>query len=80
MELDWITAQQAADKWGITARRVQALCKNGQIDGIVRLGNAWLIPRDTPKPRDGRYRNGRVPRKTNIDITKTEGGDDNDKI
>jgi len=60
MELDWITAQQAADKWGITARRVQALCKNGQINGVVRLGNAWIIPKDTPKPRDGRYKTERV--------------------
>lgn len=60
MELEWITAQQAADKWGITARRVQALCANGQIEGIQRLGRAWLIPKDAPKPADGRAKNGRV--------------------
>jgi len=60
MELEWITAQQAADKWGITVRRVQALCKNGQIGGIARLGRAWLIPKDEPKPSDGRYKNSEV--------------------
>jgi hypothetical protein len=60
MELEWISAEQAADKWGITARRVQALCKNGQIDGVVRLGRAWLIPKDTPKPPDGRYKKSEV--------------------
>jgi excisionase family DNA binding protein len=54
MELDWITPQQAADQWGITDRRVQALCVNGQIDGAVRLGRGWLIPKNTPKPPDGR--------------------------
>jgi len=63
MELEWITAQQAAEKWGITARRVQALCQNGQIDGVVRLGKAWLIPKDAPKPGDGRVSNGRKPTK-----------------
>ena len=56
MELEWITAQQAAEKWGITVRRVQVLCKNSQINGVVRLGQAWLIPKDAPKPADGRYK------------------------
>ena len=63
MELEWITAQQAAEKWGITARRVQALCQNGQFDGVVRLGKAWLIPKNTLKPGDGRANNGRKPTK-----------------
>lgn len=63
MELDWVTAEQAADKWGITARRVQALCVNGQVDGARRLGRAWIIPKDAPKPIDGRCKNGRKPTK-----------------
>ena len=63
MKLEWITAQQAADKWGVSPRRVQALCIKGQIDGIQRLGRAWLIPIDAPKPTDGRAKNGRVPNK-----------------
>ena len=54
MELDWITPQQAAEQWGISDRRVQALCVKGQIDGAVRLGRGWLIPKNTPKPPDGR--------------------------
>jgi len=63
MELEWMTPQQAASKWGITDRRVQALCANGQIDGAVRLGRGWLIPKDTPKPKDGRAKNGRTAAK-----------------
>jgi hypothetical protein len=62
MELEWITAQQAADKWGITVRRVQALCNNSQINGVVRLGKAWLIPKDAPKPPDGRFKKSEVDR------------------
>lgn len=61
MELDWITSQQAAEQWGISARRVQALCSNNQIDGAARLGRMWLIPKDAPKPVDGRKNNGRKP-------------------
>ena len=64
MELEWISPQQAADKWGVSARRVQALCINGQIDGVQRIGRVWLIPRDAPKPADGRAKNGRKPTKS----------------
>jgi excisionase family DNA binding protein len=63
MELEWITPQQAADLWGVSARRVQALCITGQIKGIHKLGRVWLIPKDTPKPQDGRARNGRKQNK-----------------
>jgi len=56
MKMDWMTPQQAAEKWNITDRRVQALCANGQVDGAVRLGRGWLIPKSTPKPKDGRLK------------------------
>ena len=32
MELEWITPQQAVDLWGVSTRRVQALCINGQLE------------------------------------------------
>ena len=63
MKLDWITPQQAAEKWGITDRRVQALCANGQVEGAVKLGRGWLIPIDAPKPKDGRVKNRRIATK-----------------
>ena len=59
MELDWITPKQAADKWGITERRVEALYSNEQIEGAVRLSRVWLIPKNAPKPIDGRTRAAR---------------------
>ena len=65
MELDWITPKQAGEKWGISDRRVQALCARGQIKGAVKFGLVWLIPKDVPKPIDGRTRSGRKPRKSN---------------
>jgi len=71
MELEWISPQQAADKWGVSARRVQALCINGQIDGVQRMGRVWLIPKNAPKPADGRVKNGRKPTK-GIEVDKHE--------
>ena len=63
MNLDFITPAQAGEKWGIKVRRVQALCANGQIDGAIQVSRVWLIPKDAPKPSDGRVRNGRKPTK-----------------
>jgi len=61
MDFDWITAQEAAEAWGISDRRVQILCANGKVEGVIRLKRGWLIPKGTPKPADGRARNGRKP-------------------
>ncbi len=52
--MEFMTAKEAAEKWGITPRRVQVLCAEGRILGAWRLGNAWAIPINSVKPRDGR--------------------------
>ncbi|MDR3121605.1 MAG: excisionase family DNA-binding protein [Clostridiales bacterium] len=52
--MNWITPQQAAEQWGVTDRRIQELCAKGRINGAVRLGRGWLIPKETRKPADGR--------------------------
>ena len=54
MDIGWITPGEAGEKWGIKERRVQTMCSNGQISGVVRKGRMWLIPVNTPKPIDGR--------------------------
>lgn len=49
-----ITAQEAAEKWGTSLRRVQDLCKNGRIHGAERFGRSWMIPENAVRPTDGR--------------------------
>ena len=53
-EVQYITTKEAAKKWGITQRRVLALCEEDRIPGLARLGNMWIIPSHAPKPADGR--------------------------
>ena len=49
-----LTTKQAAEKWGISDRRVRFLCVNGQIDGAFHKGKSWFIPEEAQKPSDGR--------------------------
>ena len=60
MDIGWITPGEAGEIWGIKERRVQAMCSRGQIAGVVRKGRMWLIPKDTPKPIDGRTKAGKA--------------------
>ncbi|MPM76532.1 hypothetical protein SDC9_123530 [bioreactor metagenome] len=50
----YMSAKEAAEKWGISERRVRILCAEGRVDGVLRTSWAWNIPSDTPKPADGR--------------------------
>ena len=54
--MDYMNAKEAADKWGLSVRRVQVLCEQGRVDGVERLGNVWLISKSAEKPLDGRTR------------------------
>lgn len=54
--MEYISAPEAAIKWGISERRVQKLCEENRIPGVVRFSRMWLIPKDAEKPVDGRYK------------------------
>ena len=46
----YITVQEAAEKWGVTPRQVQILCKENRIEGATRLSRIWIIPENAEKP------------------------------
>mgnify|MGYP000934284523 FL=1 len=58
--LDYISVQQASIKWGISKRRIQKLCEENRIDGAVRFGHAWAIPKEALKPADGRLKENKA--------------------
>ena len=70
--MEYLKIEEAAENWGIGIRRVQTLCAGGKIEGAVRFGRAWMIPKNAKKPVDGRTKAGRalmnedmpMPRKT----------------
>ena len=55
----YMTLKEAASKWGISDRRINALCLEGRIDGATRAGTMWLIPEGVEKPTDARIKSGR---------------------
>lgn len=56
---EYMTAQEAAEKWNVSIRWVQRLCKGNRIDGAMNISRVWLIPKDTEKPTDGRLKSNR---------------------
>lgn len=52
--MDYISIAEAAERWGVTRRRVQVLCNQSRIPDPTKLGKAWAIPKDAEKPEDAR--------------------------
>jgi len=52
--MKYMSAREAADKWGITQRRVNVLCSKNKISNAMMIGNMWIIPESAKKPADDR--------------------------
>ena len=57
---EYISAPEAAKKWGISERRVQKLCEENRIPGVAKFSRMWLIPKDAEKPIDGRRKKPQI--------------------
>jgi len=59
-----MTVKEAAEKWGVTPRRVQELIREGRIEGVYKIGTTQVMPISTQKPHDMRSeRKKRKPEK-----------------
>ena len=52
--MKFISAKEAAEKWGISQRRVSTLCAEKRIHNAEMVGSMWIIPADAEKPADAR--------------------------
>jgi DNA-binding CsgD family transcriptional regulator len=48
--MQYLSAKEVAEKWGITPRRVQILCTEGRVEGAKQIGYSWVIPDTAAKP------------------------------
>ena len=51
--MNYLSSMEAAKAMGITVRRVQQMCKQGEISGAVKKGHSWLIPENAVWPDSG---------------------------
>ena len=42
--MEYLSISQTAKKWGLSKRRVQVLCSENRIPGVMRVGSYWTIP------------------------------------
>ncbi len=57
--MDYMTVKEAARRWNLSERRLQTICNEGMIPGVIKFGRSWAIPIDSEKPIDKRIKTGK---------------------
>ena len=57
--MKYLSIKEVSEKWGISTRRIQILCREGRIPGIIMIGRTWGIPEGAGKPADARIKSGK---------------------
>ena len=52
--MEYMTTREAEEKWNISERRIRQLLQEGRIEGAIKVGSTWNIPKDAIKPSDKR--------------------------
>ena len=50
----YLSIREAAEKWGVSQRRINQYCAEGRIPGAERFGGSRAIPENARKPGDPR--------------------------
>ena len=58
--MKYLSIKEMSEKWGISTRRIQILCKEGRIPGIIMIGRTREKPEDAEKPVDARIKSGQM--------------------
>lgn len=48
-------SSRSCQKWGVTSRQVQILCKENRVPGASRMSRIWIIPENAEKPTGIRH-------------------------
>ncbi len=54
--MEYFSVKETAEQWEISERRVQKLCGENRIEGVIRFGHIWMIPKSAAKPKDMRLK------------------------
>jgi hypothetical protein len=50
--MKYVSPKEAAARWRINERTVRRYCEKGLIHGAAQVDGLWIIPDDTPKPKN----------------------------
>lgn len=62
--MDYLSIQDVSNKWNISKRRIQVLCREGRINGAKMIGNMWVVPKEAERPTDARTKNPLIENKS----------------
>ena len=65
--MKYLSVKETSARWGISARRIQILCRAGRIPDAFIVGNSWAIPADAEKPKDNRIKSGKYIKNKHCD-------------
>ena len=51
---NYLSIKEAAEKWGVSERRINQYCSEGRIPGAQKFGKSWAIPAEANTPGDPR--------------------------
>ena len=49
LEKNYVTAPEAGEILGLKKARIGQLCRAGRFEGAIKVGDAWIIPRESVK-------------------------------
>lgn len=64
--MKYLSIKETAERWGISERRIQVLCKENRISGTITIGRTWGIPDDAEKPADARIKSGKYMKRKDV--------------
>ncbi len=62
--MEYLSAEEAAKKWGVSIRSVQRHCEEGHVEGARKFTGAWMIPTDAERPPDMRKKSSKAKKQS----------------
>ena len=70
--MEYLTIQEVSDRWELSKRRIQILCKEKRIPGARMLGNMWVIPDNASRPIDERVKTPLIKKHNDVSEARRE--------
>ena len=70
--MEYLPVQDFSTKWQISKRRIQILCREGRVPGAKMIGNMWVIPENSQRPIDARYKTPVLDNNTKSSMVRKE--------